>query len=204
MPVRWLLSLVSIVLAMISHVHAQNASRPFFVQSFQIPEVAALISDREVVAKGAMRFSAGDADCRATSFDGEFTVTGNRKLESKNTPSTWKFGFVPGIQHIFRGRVCLPAVGNNASLSKGSRVQGSERFGPGDPTRPGVAIQYLDGSITTSGVLQLDGSDAQIEVTTSGTDPLVLVLTRFGFNWVSGRGKLRTVRRTYTFGEPGI
>lgn len=154
---------------------------------YTVTEAAELIFDKRVQARGSMTFTTTGNVCNRLKYDGEFEAIGRVKI-----PQAWRDRqasgfvtcFVPGVQHKYVGRICLPARWESATVSE--HVDGTGKTEGG--------LWYFDGPISVNGEFSYNPKQGArfFEITSMGSSGLVLELTRNGYTHISGRGRIVT------------
>lgn len=132
--------------------------------------------------RGTVSANATDSDCRALTFaitdDVHVTFTRDGGM-----PEEFQV-FYPGIALKFVGHTCIPAKG--AEFTSHQHINFSGGFGLMNGTLSAGDAVTLGGVVTTS----LDPETAVVEFDASPNDPFVFEITKRGYMYVSGSGRV--------------
>ncbi len=169
----------------------------------KVTDMPKLLSSPEVIIKdagenefqGTISVSAAEADSRSVKFNIDVTSNSNAGLSTDGFDI-----FYPGIKFTFVGCSCIPANGtkyiadNHVSITAGA----------------GGGMALVDGQLVSTGPMMVSGTvsialtpDANVIEFTSATDPLVFLLTKNGYQYISGTGTVKLPDgKIYKFAEP--
>jgi hypothetical protein len=143
----------------------------------------ALYGSRSGNVKGQVAITSEGLGCLIVSAAGELTVEGEVEAAAP-----LRFAFTPGAQHKYNGVVCLPVK----EVPEGSRWRGNVEplSGSGKLDVKGNTAVLGGGPFKVTGSLTMptDSGAKVLQITGEPTDPLVLLLTPEGYEYVSGRG----------------
>ncbi len=167
----------------------------FFLQTYCqkiVPEAKSiLIVSKGSTYKGKITLKSTDDGCRSMNLDVDVSIT------SKKGVTDFEL-FYPGIEFEFTNDCCLPA--RKTPYTKRQSVQFEASGGMG--FEEGELVSR--GPIEATGRISLvvDKSKPVFEISTSLDEPLVLILTKRGFEYVSGRGSVKVPSgKLYEFGK---
>lgn len=94
--------------------------------------------------------------------------------------------FYPGIKFKFMGDICIPDKGESYNF----------RFHVRNEVAEGGSMGLVDGKLVTTGPIKISGTidmfsanDASVyKIQSISSEPLVLLLTKIGFKYISGKG----------------
>jgi hypothetical protein len=143
----------------------------------------AVLGVRTARVRGRVLITAEGAGCLNVTASGELTTRG-----PVEAAAPLRFAFTPGAQHEYRGEVCLPV----GTVPEGSRWRGNVEpvSQAGTMSFKGSSAILTGGPFKVTGGLSMPAQFAGKVVRVSGdvADPLVLLLTSNGYEYLSGRG----------------
>ena len=160
-----------------------------------VAEVTSLLYSNDTEAKGSVEMS-GIAACGGVKFSGRWTAAAGVAVPTRDS-GVLELAFEPGVQHHFRGKVCLPT----AKLRYTEDATANASFKT--VLRGGRYVTAIDGSAEFSGTATFkpeDGAGKVFIVESDASAPLTLFVTRGGYRHQSGKGSLTTpAGRHYEF-----